>query len=104
MSQLAFADLGMVAPNARRDRLGRIEQAIDWAPVAGLLAGLRHPGGRPPHEALAMFRAARSSGCSPGSRRLRHGAKRCRGLAANALRLDLVAIAYNLRRAADLAA
>jgi transposase, IS5 family len=28
---------------------------------------------------------------------------RYRGLAANALRLDLVAIAYNLRRAADLA-
>jgi transposase, IS5 family len=57
MSQLGFADLGMVAGNARRDRLGRIEQAIDWAPVAALLSGLRQPGGRPPYEALAMFRA-----------------------------------------------
>lgn len=45
MSQLGFADLGMVAGNARRDRLGRIEQAIDWAPVAALLSGLRQPGG-----------------------------------------------------------
>jgi transposase, IS5 family len=57
MSQLGFADLGMVAANARRDRLGRIEKAIDWAPVAALLCGLRQPGGRPPYEALAMFRA-----------------------------------------------
>jgi IS5 family transposase len=57
MSQLGFADLGMTATNARRDRLGRIEAAIDWAPVAALLSGLRTPGGRPAYEALAMFRA-----------------------------------------------
>ena len=57
MAQLGFADLSMGSLNARRDRLGRIEKAIDWVPVSALLSRLRSSGGRPPYEPLAMFRA-----------------------------------------------
>ena len=57
MAQLGFADLSMGPSNARRDRLGRIEKAIDWVPISALLSRLHGGGGRPPYEPLAMFRA-----------------------------------------------
>jgi Transposase domain (DUF772) len=86
MSQLGLADLGMVAANARRDRLGgsrRRSTERRWRRCSLV----PQPGGRPPYEALAMFRALLFA--------QRHD------LSGPALE---DAIAYNLRRAADLAA
>ena len=58
MTQVSLIDALLPAGFGRNERLERIAELIDWAPMARLVATVR-PGetGRPPYEPLTMFRA-----------------------------------------------
>jgi transposase, IS5 family len=58
MGQESFIDALLPAGFGRNERLERIAGVIDWAPIGRLVATVR-PGetGRPPYEALSMFKA-----------------------------------------------
>lgn len=56
--QTSLIDVLLPAGFGRNERLERIREMIDWAPIARLLAQVRSgETGRPPYEPVAMFKA-----------------------------------------------